>query len=128
MIFDAACLLVLMMPMIGCAETAGRSDRPTAGYPMPWIKKDCYTCHLPAGPNKASALRKKLSDLCLDCHRDRKAPVEHKVDFVPTMEVIGLPLTDGKMTCFTCHDPHMNPHGGLLRMQATDLCLVCHPV
>ncbi len=85
-------------------------------------------CHLPTGTTKVGELKKKLSALCLDCHRDRKAPAEHKVDIVPAMEVKGLPLSDGMITCVTCHDPHRNPHGSLLRMKATDLCLVCHPV
>jgi len=32
------------------------------------------------------------------------------------------------ITCLTCHDPHKNPYGNLLRMKETDLCLLCHPV
>ena len=128
-IFTAVCFLVFMVPMIGCAGTAPKTTaRLPVSYALPEIKKDCYICHLPAGSHKAAELKKKLSSLCLDCHRDRTAPAEHQVDIVPTMEVRGLPLTDGMITCFTCHDPHRNPHGSLLRMKATDLCLVCHPL
>lgn len=102
--------------------------RPQVSYTLPEIKKDCATCHLPTGTAKAGELKKKLSSLCLDCHQDRKAPAEHTVDFVPAREVKGLPLTNGMITCFTCHNPHKNLHGNLLRMKATDLCFVCHPV
>ncbi len=128
MIFNAACFFVLIVPMIGCADTVGRRNRPSVSYPMPSIKQDCSICHVAAGSHKASELKKKLSALCLDCHSNRKAPAEHLVDIVPSMAVKGLPLTDGMITCFTCHDPHRNPYGSLLRMKETDLCLVCHPV
>jgi predicted CXXCH cytochrome family protein len=112
-----------------CAGTVRDTNvRPPVSYTLPEIKKDCATCHLPTGTAKAGELKKKLSALCLDCHLDRKAPAEHKVDIVPAMVVKGLPLTDGMITCFTCHDPHKNPHGNLLRMKAAELCLVCHPV
>jgi predicted CXXCH cytochrome family protein len=123
--------------LAGCTcivTTAGAGNitktpaRPPVSYTLPEIKKDCATCHLPAGTAAVGELKKKLSALCLDCHGDRKPPAEHKVDIVPAREVKGLPLTDGMITCFTCHDPHKNSHGSLLRMKATDLCLRCHPV
>jgi predicted CXXCH cytochrome family protein len=116
-----------------CAETtrttrrSTSTGRPAAGYPLPWIKKDCDICHLPPGAYKAGALKKKLSQLCLDCHRDRKAPAEHRVDMVPSMEVKGLPLFEGKVACPTCHDTHGNANGSMLRVPASDLCVICHP-
>lgn len=122
----AACSLLLSA---ACAETTqAKPDRTAASYPLPEIKKDCSICHLPAGTSKPQELKKKLSQLCLDCHSDRAAPAEHRVDIVPKMEVKGLPLTDGKMTCFTCHDAHANTYGKMLRMPARDLCFACHPL
>jgi len=67
-------------------------------------------------------LKKKLSDLCLDCHCDRTLPLEYKVDIVPKMEVRGLPLADGNVTCVICNYPHANIHGSMLRMTHADLC------
>lgn len=120
--------IVVLLLSAGCAETTVRSARRSspAGYPLPWIKKDCDICHPPAGANKPGSLKKKLSGLCLDCHRDRKAPAEHRVDMVPSMEVKGLPLFDGKVACPTCHDTHGNANGSMLRMPSKDLCLACH--
>lgn len=123
-IVTTACGILLMN---GLADAARQKGLPES-YPMPEAKRDCTTCHLAAGPNQAGELRKGLSSLCLDCHPDRKAPAEHKVDIAPSREVKGLPLTKGNMTCFTCHDPHRNLHGKLLRMNPRDLCLVCHPL
>ena len=112
-----------------CAGAGHKTTvRPTVTYALPEIKKDCATCHLPTGTAKAGELKKKHSALCLDCHQDRKAPADHKVDFVPAREIKGLPLSGGMITCFTCHDPHQNQYGSLLRMKATDLCRFCHPV
>ena len=126
MIANAACMVLFSA---GCAETARHTTgRPKAGYSLPSIKKDCTICHLPANAPTTGQLKKKLSDLCLDCHRDRVPPTDHKVDIVPRREVKGLPLFDGKITCTTCHDPHANTHGSMLRMNATDLCQACHPV
>jgi predicted CXXCH cytochrome family protein len=90
--------------------------------------KDCGISHLAAGSHDAGELKNTLSDLCLDCHRDRNAPRSHKVDSVPKMKVKGLPLANGKDTCITCHDPHANTYGSMLRIKSADLCGACHPV
>jgi len=110
------------------ADTTHPGAGQPASYTLPEIKKDCSICHTPEGALKGGELKKALSLLCLDCHQDRKAPVEHKVDIVPSMDVKGLPLFEGKIACATCHDPHRNINGRLLRMPAKKLCIVCHPV
>lgn len=96
---------------------------------LPEIKKDCTICHLSRDVTKeAPLLKKPVSDLCIGCHPGRKAPAEHKVDIVPTMKGKQLPLLDGKMTCITCHDPHKNLYGKLIRVPQRDLCIICHPM
>jgi predicted CXXCH cytochrome family protein len=50
------------------------------------------------------------------------------VDIVPKSEVKGLPLFDGKIACPTCHDPHANANGKMLRVPAKGLCFICHKV
>lgn len=96
-------------------------------YPSALAKHDCSFCHVDPAVNGPGALKKQVSLLCLDCHPDRLAPKEHQVDIVPVMDVKGLPLFGGKLTCATCHDPHTNRHGSLLRKPATELCRICHP-
>lgn len=98
-----------------------------AAAPIPEIKKDCSLCHPSSGTGEPRPeLLKKLSDLCLDCHPDRKSPAEHRFDIVPSMPVRDLPLSDGRITCVTCHDPHADPYRKMLRVQPKDLCLQCH--
>ena len=94
---------------------------------IPEIKKECSICHLSHSMSGAILLNKPLSGLCLDCHADRKSPGDHIVDVVPSMDVRGLPLTEGKMTCVTCHDPHKDPFGRMLRADPEKLCSICHP-
>lgn len=96
--------------------------------PLPEIKKDCSSCHALDEKGTPRSLKLPLSGLCIGCHQDRAAPSDHVVDVVPSREVNGLPLSEGKMTCATCHDPHANRFGALLRMKQADLCLHCHPV
>lgn len=119
-------LLALSMLVPGCAA-AVRGSNPATGK-LPEIKKDCALCHASHNAKKGVVLLKKpVPELCIGCHPGRIAPNEHKVDIVPTMNVGQFPLTNGKMTCLTCHDPHQNPYGSLLRMPEPDLCIKCHP-
>lgn len=95
-------------------------------YPIPEIKQDCSTCHFDAGAHGRGVLKKQLPELCLDCHPKQIPPKEHVIGTAPSETNIHLPLVDGKITCITCHDPHQNRFGTLLRMKATELCLICH--
>ncbi len=98
-----------------------------AGFKIPEIKKDCSLCHLSQPGSKGTApLKKPVAELCIECHPERKAPSEHRVDIVPSMKVAKLPLTNGTMTCVTCHDPHANAYGKMLRVPAKSLCMQCH--
>ena len=119
-------LILLLVP--GCIGSAEKKTRESVIGTLPEIKKDCTLCHTSPEVKKGAArLKKPLSALCLDCHPDRNSANEHKVDIVPTMEIKELPLFDGKMTCVTCHDPHWNKYGSLLRTRKSDLCMQCHP-
>ncbi len=119
-------IALVSLAAVASAGSLSAQER-SAPFPLPEIKKDCTTCHLTEGTKTGTRLTKKLSDLCLDCHPDRVAPQEHLVGIAPSMAVKDLPLTGGKMTCITCHDPHKNAYGALLRMPETTLCRTCHP-
>ncbi|WP_455218424.1 cytochrome c3 family protein [Kaarinaea lacus] len=85
---------------------------------------NCTDCHGTQSPG-ATDLVKPLSMLCADCHQARIAAGEHRVDVpVTTAGNNALPLSDGKMTCITCHDPHGTSLA--LRMKDPDLCNHCH--
>ncbi len=112
-------LLPLLLPALSCVFFA-----PTGK--LPEIKKDCTICHEGDAKKGPAVLIRPLSELCLLCHQDRKAAGEHRVDIVPAMKVKKLPLSEGKLTCITCHDPHANRYGKMLRVRPKDLCGRCH--
>jgi predicted CXXCH cytochrome family protein len=121
--------LLLMLFLCSPAE-AGVSAPPepkTETFALPAIKQDCTTCHGSHQMGKGALLLKKpLAELCIECHPKRITPAEHKIGIVPSMNTGTLPLADNKITCITCHDPHSNRYGHMLRIPARDLCQSCH--
>lgn len=99
-----------------------------AGNAFPAEKHECGYCHVAFDKTAKASLKSPLAELCVQCHPDRKSPNEHKVDIVPSMKVLELPLSkDGKITCTTCHDPHeKSGHARLLRVEPSELCFRCH--
>jgi predicted CXXCH cytochrome family protein len=119
-------ITLFMLLLASACPAWADAAKPAAGI-LPDSKKNCTNCHPSYSLKKGAApLNKPIADLCIGCHGDRKSPSEHKVDIIPPMMVRQLPLSDGKMTCVTCHDPHQNPSGNLLRMTEPELCMLCH--
>ncbi len=115
-------ILLLFLCTPGCAGVAR-----TEAFRLPAIKQDCTTCHgSHRKDNGTLPLKKPLAELCIECHPERMAPAEHKVGIIPSMNTGTLPLADNKLTCITCHDPHSNRYGRMLRVPAQDLCQRCH--
>jgi predicted CXXCH cytochrome family protein len=114
-------LLAVAVVLLACTPVF--SDEP-----LPGIKKDCKTCHKLGRNGTSVELKLPISRLCLDCHPDRKAPVEHVVDIKPTLSVRILPLDrKGMMTCITCHEPHgMTGNMKMLRATPSEICAYCH--
>ncbi len=89
-------------------------------------QQDCSICHVSHGMKAAGLLKTTVSELCFECHPDRKGSSEHIVDVVPSMDVGEFPLIEGKMTCVTCHDSHKNTYENMLRVEPKYLCQGCH--
>ena len=119
---------LLFFALFLCAPGCAGVTAPKAeAFRLPAIKQDCTTCHVSLQKEKGALLLKKpLEELCIECHPERMAPTEHKVGIIPSMKVGTLPLADNQLTCITCHDPHSNRFGRMLRLPAKDLCQSCH--
>jgi len=115
----------MLLLLCGSKIVSATDDSAIKGN-MPEIKKDCSTCHVSHGSGGMLALKEPVTQLCIGCHPDRKGSAEHKVAVVPSVQVPGLPLIEGKVTCVTCHDPHSNANGAMLRIGPEKLCLACH--
>jgi predicted CXXCH cytochrome family protein len=90
----------------------------------------CESCHGPGslhvaeggGRGKAIFNPGKDPSACFECHRSTEAqfrlPQHH-------------PVTERKMNCVDCHDPHgsdiLKPAGGLAMARVNETCGRCHP-
>lgn len=120
-------LIAVLLCTPGCVGAAASVTPKPQAFQLPAVKQDCTTCHGPHQKGKGALLLKKpLDELCIECHPERTAPTEHTVGVIPSMTTGTLPLRDNKLTCITCHDPHSNRYGRMLRVPAKDLCQSCH--
>jgi predicted CXXCH cytochrome family protein len=63
---------------------------------------------------------------CRRCHKDQEGG-EHPTDIRPPKKPANdLPLTEGVMTCVTCHSAHGGDKPAILRLIDRDLCNSCH--
>ncbi|MDD3802611.1 MAG: GSU2203 family decaheme c-type cytochrome [Desulfuromonas thiophila] len=97
----------------------------TAGDTMEWRHSihagqglsctDCHSIH----SNTKGLLSKPQEELCLSCHQNVKAQLH-----LPNHH----PVTEGKMGCNDCHNPHGSQTRPLLRTdeRKSELCLTCH--
>ncbi|MGK5084186.1 cytochrome c3 family protein [Bdellovibrionota bacterium FG-1] len=85
----------------------------------------CLNCHDPHQD------KKRVSLICVSCHQDRvKKSHDKRIDQLFAMARLPLPpnihLSDGWLTCSTCHDPHApSTQRSLLRPNLQSLLPVC---
>lgn len=84
---------------------------------------DCLFCHETDSQTDGSLLLPE-PEVCQLCHSPNN---DHAILVQPTTVDPSLPLTNGLMTCITCHDQH-SPQSLQLRMPATQLCASCHDI
>lgn len=106
----------------------------------------CSSCHTTAVAGRDDLrFDGSISQLCQSCHDGIHASREaHPVDVVPSAAILQripsyIPLQDGKLTCFSCHDVSKDckskqtvarSNGNLLRgalvSQPIEFCFHCH--
>jgi predicted CXXCH cytochrome family protein len=102
-------------------------------------EKGCTLCHLTQpvpGKDRAEAVNfvADVNIICLACHDslDHPGGTQHTVTLTPEMPKVPptMPLGKGRrITCVTCHTPHVDPATGhYLRAteEPTAFCLSCH--
>lgn len=107
-----------------------------------WTDTGCRYCHVATGRRVNRISPEQVEDICMQCHDGRRAPAEpHPVGrrFERTTKPPAWPAPDGKITCITCHDVHLDRHYGaprpaenpmFLRAWTGDVlafCGRCHP-
>ncbi|MDP1854052.1 MAG: cytochrome c3 family protein [Candidatus Omnitrophota bacterium] len=101
-----------------------------SGYDM----LECVDCHNPHTSSEKWLLKKKITQICFDCHGKEEA-AKHPYDVVPSQKInldkgneIWL-TNDRQMSCVSCHNPHSAKIPFLLRESLEDgkLCNICHP-
>lgn len=103
--------------------------------PHDFAEDDCLKCHLDPSDHP-KAMRTSISRMCEGCHRKVMRKSSHPVERSPRLVRIpeDLPLSNGKITCNTCHNVHEKRFSSFglktyfLRRPAIgrEFCLSCH--
>lgn len=105
-----------------CATCHNRTEQNQwAGSKHDSRNMSCTTCHSVHASKSADGQLKKasVSETCVQCHRKEVNKV-HKSSH--------MPLSEGKMECTTCHNPHGSQNVRMLREgnSITEACASCH--
>lgn len=125
----------LLLAFIGLCSLAGGAIWVASSTSNPHdFSEQCVACHLVEPKNKGEKLtfNYEIDYLCNYCH-EMSGTNSHPSQIVPSMPMPPGFSVDwqGKMTCATCHDPHLdnwgvNPY--LLRggVSGRTFCALCH--
>lgn len=127
-----ALVFLLTLCLVSAATTAGAQDEEQAEETVNphnfVVEAYCKYCHTERPPE----LSHDPVTTCTKCHMANVGnhPVaNHPVGETAEIHVpASLPLTgDGRMVCYTCHDPHnTSEHPKMLRVSYFKLCVSCH--
>ena len=97
----------------------------------------CGLCHFDE-KNEPAKIRPAITDACNACHGELEMKKSHPSDVYPTMQVPqDMPLTEGRLTCLTCHYAHLKDetlpftqNDKFLRKQVRGIffCSICHSI
>lgn len=78
----------------------------------------CNDCHKAHAPVDKVLNRKTQTEVCFACHKEQRAD-SHKIS--------AHPITEGKVICSDCHNPHGSSGPTLLKKDTvTETCYQCH--
>lgn len=83
-------------------------------------KMACTDCHNPMARFSGTSLLKKdsITETCQSCHSQQRAEFRKRSH---------MPVSEGKMSCVDCHNPHGSPTAPLLKADSVnDVCYACH--
>ncbi len=101
-----------------------------------FLQSECSMCHVNVKKDP-SRIMSFVTAACDNCHRGVKETQSHPTDIHATFPIPeDMPLTDGKITCITCHYVHpkkgkqlIEKHYFLRRMVRGPLfCNICHEI
>jgi len=101
-----------------------------------FLTSECVLCHMDA-KNDPDNIRPSMANACFNCHREVTEVMSHPTNIYPNIPVpADMPLTDGKLTCLTCHYVHPKKekqpterHYFLRRLvRESHFCRVCHEI
>ncbi len=78
----------------------------------------CASCHEAHAPHDKVRDKKTQPEVCFTCHKDQRAQ---------TRKFSHHPITEGKVACSDCHNPHGSVAPKLLNKNTvTETCYTCH--
>lgn len=94
---------------------------------------NCTTCHDPHGSDWPSFVHLHPTDLCLNCHHDKKSGLHVIAGFFakghPVRGTMNPLKKDRPFSCAGCHNPHAGDTQNLLNRERASLenyCQTCH--
>lgn len=107
-----------------------------SGEPHRFSQAECSLCHVDTEPS-AQDITAEITVACEMCHQEYRKIQSHPTDIYPSFSVPDdMPLTDGRLTCLTCHYAHIDNVGQrnkkhyFLRRPALGIvfCSACHKI
>lgn len=80
----------------------------------------CSDCHNPMAEFSANSLlvNNNVNETCFSCHKEQRSQFNRRSH---------MPLSEGKMQCTDCHNPHGSTTDGLLKTNTVnETCYTCH--
>lgn len=103
---------------LGCHDKTARTL--WAGSAHEQRNVACTDCHtlMHAGSERANLAKTSVMETCAKCHQQKVSQLTR---------FSHMPITDGKLECSTCHNPHGSPNEKLLIASSVNqTCYTCH--